>query len=212
MSTLNFPLTLLILGLFVGCNRSPQATIPPKSNAVKSVSIAPETNKDSSDPIAQSLPPAIYQDSDGSVRLSPLTAKVLGEGLDLNEWDQIAGFKSRDQRVLWQIHLSAPGTYQVEVDAICTGPTQEARMRVYFGNNRYLEDDIQLSDNDQMLATTSLGEITLDAPKEYQVEIEMVGLPLIGKFAVSELRLVPLGENPTSFPKFKTDDGLTEGN
>ncbi|QDU77868.1 hypothetical protein Pan97_49470 [Bremerella volcania] len=85
-------------------------------------------------------------------------------------------------------------------------------MRVYFGNNRYLEDDIQLSDNDQMLATTSLGEITLDAPKEYQVEIEMVGLPLIGKFAVSELRLVPLGENPTSFPKFKTDDGLTEGN
>lgn len=159
-----------------------------------------------------SLPPAVYQDSDGSVILSPIAAKLIGEGLDLNEWDQIVGFKNRDQRVLWQIHLSAPGTYSVEVDAICTGPTQEARMRAYVGDNRFSEGSIELSDNDQTLATTILGEITLDAPEVYRVEIEMVGLPLIGKFAVNEIRLVPLGENPSSLPKFKTDDGLTEGN
>lgn len=85
-------------------------------------------------------------------------------------------------------------------------------MRVYVGKNRFVEDSIQLSDNDQTLMTTSLGELTLDAPETYRVEIEMVGLPLIGKFAISEIRLVPPGENPSTLPRFKTDDGLTEGN
>ncbi|WP_158261149.1 MULTISPECIES: hypothetical protein [Pirellulaceae] len=85
-------------------------------------------------------------------------------------------------------------------------------MRVNVGENHFVEDQIQLSENDQSLTTTSLGEITLDAPKTYQVEIEMVGLPLIGKFVVSELRLVPAGESPSTLPRFKTDNGLTEGN
>lgn len=85
-------------------------------------------------------------------------------------------------------------------------------MRVNVGQNRFSEANIELSDNDQTLGTTSLGEITLDAPQEFRVEVEMVGLPLIGKFAISEVRLVPIGENPSSLPKFKTDDGLTEGN
>lgn len=200
------------MGLCLGCSRSPQSTTPPKSNAIKTAAINPQTNTESPDSSSQTLPPAVYQDSDGSVRLSPLTAKLEGDGLDLDEWDQIAGFKNRNQRALWQIHLSAPGTYQVEVDAICTGPTQEARMRVYVGKNRFVEDSIQLSDNDQTLMTTSLGELTLDAPETYRVEIEMVGLPLIGKFAISEIRLVPPGENPSTLPRFKTDDGLTEGN
>lgn len=211
MSTLNFPLTLLILGLLFGCSRPPEEPPQPESNPIKSVSLIPEPDVESPAPRPQSLPPTVFQDSDGSVRLSPLTAQLNGEGLDLNEWDQIIGFKNRDQRVLWQAHLSASGTYQVEVDTICTGPTQEARMRVYVGENRFSEENIQLSENDQTLETTSLGEITLDAPQEFRVEIEMVGLPLIGKFAVSEIRLIPLGENASSLPRFKTDDGVTEG-
>lgn len=85
-------------------------------------------------------------------------------------------------------------------------------MRVHVGDNRFSEAIIQLSDNDQSLATTHLGEVTLDAPKSYRIEIEMIGLPLIGKFAVSELRLVPLEETPSSLPRFKTDDGVSERN
>lgn len=169
------------------------------------------TNLESPAPASETLPPAVYQDSDGSIQLSPLTAILQGAGLDLNEWDQIVGFQNRDQRALWQIHLSTPGTYRVEVDAICTGPTQEARMRAYVGKNRFAEASIQLGDNDQTLTTTSLGEITLDAPETYPLEIEMVGLPLIGKFAVSEIRLIPTGESPSTLPRFKTSDGPTEG-
>lgn len=212
LSTLNFPLTLLTLGLLLGCSRPAKETPQPESNPIKSVSLKPEPDVESPDTESPALPPAVFQDSDGSVSLSPLTAKLHGEGLDLNEWDQIVGFKNRDQRVIWLIHLSAPGTYEVEANAICTGPTQEARMRVNVGQNRFSEANIELSDNDQTLGTTSLGEITLDAPQEFRVEVEMVGLPLIGKFAISEVRLVPIGENPSSLPKFKTDDGLTEGN
>ncbi|MBA2114583.1 hypothetical protein HOV93_17490 [Planctomycetes bacterium FF15] len=203
---------MLLLGICIGCSRPRQAPPKPEPDAIKSKSIDPQRVLKSADSDPQPLPPTVYQDSDGSVDLSPLTAKLIGEGIDLNEWDQIVGFKNRDQRVLWQIHISTPGTYQIEVDAICTSPTQEARMRVYIGDTRFLEDLIQLSDNDQTLTTTRLGEITLDAPKEYRIEIEMVGLPLIGKFSISEVRLVPLEENPSSLPKFQTEDGFNEGN
>ncbi len=85
-------------------------------------------------------------------------------------------------------------------------------MRVYVGDNRFGEDLIQLSDNDRTVATTSLGEITLNAPELYRVEVEMVGLPLIGKFAINEVRLIPLGETPSDLPRFRTDDGLPESN
>jgi len=212
LSTLNFRLPLLILGLLVGCERPHQEQTRPESEAIQSVSIDLSSEIEAPNSVPETLPPAVYQDSDGAVLLSPLTAKLTGDGLDLNDWDQIAGFKNRDQRIAWQMQLSVPGTYQVEVDAICTGPTQEARMRVYVGENRFCEADILLSDNDQTPVTTRLGEITLDAPKVYRVEVEMVGLPLLGKFAVSEIRLVPTNESLSPLSKFKTDDGSTEAN
>ena len=85
-------------------------------------------------------------------------------------------------------------------------------MRVYVGETRFGEGLIQLSDNDQTVATTSLGEITLDAPQAYRVEVEMVGLPLVGKFAISEVRLAPVEENASGLPRFKTDDQQPEQN
>ncbi|MEW4563456.1 hypothetical protein AB1K70_13070 [Bremerella sp. JC770] len=212
MSTLYFRLTLLILGLLVGCDRPRKEQARPEPDTIRSVSIDPSPVIPTPNPAPESLPPAVHQDSDGSVHLSPLTAKLVGEGLELNDWDQIAGFKNRAQRVVWQMQLSAPGTYQVEVDAICTGPTQEARMRVSIGETRFSEADILLSDNDQALVTTSLGEITLDAAKGYRIEVEMVGLPLLGKFAVSEIRLVPKNDSLSPLSKFKRDDGSTEAN
>lgn len=199
------------MGLCLGCSRTQPVEVAPTTSAIETASIDQETKVTSPESEPTTLPPVVYQDSDGSTLLSTLTAKLNGKGLELNEWDQISGFKNRDQRALWQIHLSAPGTYQVEVDAVCTGPTQEARMRLHIGDSRFVEEQIQLSENDQLLGTTKLGEITLEAPKDYLVELEMVGLPLIGKFSVGEIRFVPVGENPSTLPRFKTDDGLTDG-
>lgn len=85
-------------------------------------------------------------------------------------------------------------------------------MRICVGDTRFGEGLIQLSDNAQIVATTNLGEITLDAPETYRVEVEMVGLPLIGKFAISEVRLAPVEENASGLPRFKTDDGPPESN
>jgi len=210
LSTLKFPFLVLLLSFILGCTRSQPESPPPEPTSIQSKSIDPQPDDHTSDEDPQPLPPTVYQDSDGTVRLSPLAAKLQGQSLELNDWDQLVGFKNRDQRALWQMHLSAPGTYRVEVDAICTGPTQEAKMRIHIEDKRFSEGTIQLSDNDQTLVTTRLSEVTLDAPQSYRVEVEMVGIPLIGKFAVSEIRFVPLEGNPLPLPRFPLDDGSGE--
>lgn len=141
------------------------------------------------------VPVVVHQDADRSIQLSALTARLSGKGLRLDENDRIVGFRDRTQRATWRMKLVAPGTYQVESDTLCTGPTREARMRVRVGETLLVEELSELSENAYLLAKTSLGELKLDTPGTYEVEVEMVGLPLVGDFAIAELRLIPGGVN-----------------
>ncbi len=125
----------------------------------------------------------------------------------LDDWDQITGFQHRDQQAIWRAKITAAGNYRIEVDAICTSPTQEARMRIYVGEKLFVEDLLLLSDNPESVATTTLGELPLGAPETYLISAEMVGLPLIGKLAIREIRLIPTGAGASPLPKFSiTED------
>lgn len=152
------------------------------------------------------VPVVVHQDADRSIQLSALTARLSGKGLRLDENDRIVGFRDRTQRATWRMKLVAPGTYQVESDTLCTGPTREARMRVRVGETLFVEELSELSENAYLLAKTSLGELKLDTPGTYEVEVEMVGLPLVGDFAIAELRLIPGEVEPSPLPMFKLDE------
>ncbi|MEW4454748.1 hypothetical protein AB1L30_18935 [Bremerella sp. JC817] len=204
MSALKFPLTCLVACLVVGCQKPeepPKPTPPP----IRTESIAPAQTPE---PTAKIDPPAtVQQDSDRTVRLSPLMAALAGKQLEVDDRDRISGFGTRADQAIWQVHLAVPGTYRVEVDAVCLSPTQEAQMRIHIGERRFVEEKITLSKNDQPVITTQMGEITLDAPADYRVVVEMTGIPLVGEFAMTEMRLVPLEDEPLPLPKFEAGDG-----
>lgn len=85
-------------------------------------------------------------------------------------------------------------------------------MRVNVGDKLFVENLIELGKADQPITTTTLGELNLQSPGKFLVTLEMPGLPLIGEFAVTEIRLVPL-ENPASpLPKFEMGNESAETN
>lgn len=156
-------------------------------------------------------PPLVYQDSDGSVQLSPIVAQLAGDGLRLDEFDHVRGFQNRRQRARWRVQITMPGTYQIEAQTICTGPTREAKMRVHVGQKRFVEGVSQLSDNSRQIVTTSLGVLDLHGPETYQVELEMTGLPLVGDFAVGGIRFVSLEDLPSAVPRFSIEAAEKDG-
>lgn len=152
----------------------------------------------------------ILQDADQSVQLSALTGVLRGKGLQLNAYDRIVGWQDRTQRVFWRMKLIVPGTHQLVSDSTCTGPTREARMRVQVGKNQFVEGLTELSEKPGVLASSALGELTLNAPEVYDVEVEMTGLPLVGEFSLAELRLIPLMTETSPLSKFATEKDAKE--
>lgn len=202
---LSFGLGLVVIWGTLGC--APPAS-PPESqpDVLPQPKLSPKSNSQG----ASQIQVVVHQDADRSIRLLALTATSLGDGLSLDENDRIVGFKNRNQRATWQMKLTVPGTYQVESDTICTGPTREARMRVRIGEDLSVEGLAELSDRPDLLETSSLGELSLERPGIYQVEVEMVGLPLVGDFAIAELRLRPSEPESSSLPQFTTEEDSPE--
>ncbi|PQO31577.1 hypothetical protein [Blastopirellula marina] len=205
----------LSLRLVLAATWSTLGCVPPTSPP-EPQSRAVSGNEPSQTPASSDLSPSfqadrakqviVHQDANQSVQLLAITATLWDEGLSLDENDRIVGFKDRTQHVTWQMKLTVPGTYQVESDTICTGPTREARMRVRVGEDLSVEGLAELSDRPALLATSTLGEVSLETPGIYRVEVEMVGLPLVGKFAFAELRLVPTETESNSLPQFTTEE------
>ncbi len=204
---LSIGLGLAAIGPLVGC-------VDPASSPVPRPGPTSEANADPATTVPEVTSPAesnsqksivVHQDADRSVQLSALTASLAGDGLHLDENDRIVGFRNRTQRAVWSMKLVVPGTYQIESQTLCTGPTREARIRVHIGKDLYVEGLAELSDRPDLPATSLLGELKLDAPRVYQVEVEMVGLPLVGKFGLAELRLLPTETESSSLPKFMTE-------
>jgi alpha-L-fucosidase len=136
-------------------------------------------------------PAYIEQSQDGTINLKAAEATINGDTAQYesgNGRDNIGFWTNPDDSVSWALHITQPGTFQVQVTYACAPGTADAEYRVSVGERKVI-GTVRDTGGWTNFTEEQLGTMELSSPGKYTLTVKPQSMP---HYAVMNLKAIQL--------------------